>query len=96
MRRKQASWRALLGNGASTCSGQAVPSRTAYRWVKGICGWASSVVAPDVQNEQAFKEEPEDPEAYEDDWTTSDNYLRIIRAQKESGAVAPCGRPSCG
>ena len=73
MRRKQAAWRTMLGNGSSMEGGTGVPTRTAYRWVKGICGWTSSAVGPDVQSEAAFKEEPDDPDAYEDDWSTSDN-----------------------
>ena len=89
MRRKQAAWRTMLGNGSSMEGGTGVPTRTAYRWVKGICGWTSSAVGPDVQSEAAFKEEPDDPDAYEDDWSTSDNFLRILKASKNSGTIAP-------
>ena len=57
--------------------------------IKGICGWSNSTIGPDVQNEAAFKEEPDDPDTYEDDWSTSDNFLRITKAQEDSGTIAP-------
>ena len=89
MRKKQASWRALLGNGTADDGKPGAPTRTAYRWVKGICGWSGSKIGPDVQNDVIFQEEPEETDTFEDDWTTSDNFLRTLKAQKDCGTIAP-------
>ena len=40
-------WKAAIG--ASSCEGKGPrPCRLAYRWVKGIEGWAASIVAPNT------------------------------------------------
>ena len=42
-----------------------------------------------MQNESPFQEEPEEDGSFDDDWTTSDNFLRTLKAEKDSGSIAP-------
>ena len=45
------------------------PTGLAYRWTKGQCGWKGSPIGPDVQENLALMEEPEEEDTVNEDWS---------------------------
>ena len=62
-------WRDALGNRNAT-SASRTPTKLAYRWLKGICGWIASPLGKQAQNDdvpQETDDQDSDDEAEHDD-----------------------------
>ena len=54
---RHAKWKEALGKGQCTTQGR-MPSRHAYRWVKGLTGWIPASIGDQTDNEDVPNEDP--------------------------------------